>query len=94
MGEILEQQDRHHVAIKWYRKAVELCEASPQLQNRDPIRAYALSCDYGNLGLALKRSGYLVVQKRLSRPAFDSVLHWFELFLGVFWGNWHDFERS
>ena len=28
-----------------------------------------------------------VVQKRLSGPAFYIVLHCFELFLGVFWGN-------
>ena len=29
----------------------------------------------------------LVVQKRLSGPAFYSVFHCFGLFLGVFWGN-------
>ena len=32
-------------------------------------------------------TGKLVLQKRLSGPAFYSVLHCFELFLGVFWGD-------
>ena len=51
MGEMLEEEGKFHVAIKWYRKAVDICEASPVLQNRDPE-------PYGNLGLALERSGY------------------------------------
>jgi tetratricopeptide (TPR) repeat protein len=70
VGEMLEERGRYHVAIKWYRKAVEICEASPALQNRDPVPAYALASDYGNLGLALKRSGYLAE----ALEAYDKAL--------------------